>query len=214
MAGDSVKKFGIKNLIFLVVTAVLLIVATVCWFMEAKNNKVETLDNDIETGLAQTTFFEAVDSNHNNVIDGDEQYVEKSSTEFSTKNMVPGQKYFFRIEITSSATKNGMGLYFNGITDSNGTEKNKFGDSIKINAKITDNTGSSIKTYPSEKKLSSLYVPDGEIINAPVIEYSGGLNNGTYKIDYTVQIDDVNFKIDKAGYSLTVNDVSAIVTKK
>jgi len=116
--GMTDSKKLVKNMVFTIVTALVLVAATLAWFFsEPLKARVEQVVFDTAKKDYVVTYYQAVDANHDNVIDElTEPYVEiPYGTSMDITDMTPGKTNFYRIDLTSFYPKD-FTLLLNNIT--------------------------------------------------------------------------------------------------
>lgn len=196
---DKKINLSLKNLILSLTSALALVVATVCWFVMSGSVGLEKLTASVDTSLSNVDFFQAVDENKNGVVDANETYKKIETANIDTKYMVPGEKYFYKVNVYNNKTGVHFGLFFNDITDSD-----SLGAQVKVSAKIVK-SGTTL-AHTDECFLSAIYeTDDGGITDATILTASD-LTKGDYEIYYTVKLIE-STTILHEDLSLTVNDV-------
>ncbi|NLB37081.1 MAG: hypothetical protein GX824_07265 [Clostridiales bacterium] len=104
---DSKKIY--KNLVLTIVTALVLVAATLAWFLLASNQaQTNPLEVDALTNDYVIKFYQAIDTNHDNVIDEQTEPYEEIpfGTSLDISDMTPGKTNYYFIELTSYYPKN------------------------------------------------------------------------------------------------------------
>lgn len=196
---DKKINLSFKNLILSFISALALVVATVCWFAMSDYVGLENITVGVDTSLSDIGFYRAVDTNKNGVIDGNETYEKIESAHIDTKYMIPGETFFYRINVYNNKQRVHFGLFFNNITD-----EDNLGAQVKVSAKIVKN--GTVISYTDEQFLSAISeTDDGGITDATVLTASN-LTTGDYEIYYTVKLIESTTVLHE-DLSLTIDNV-------
>ncbi len=112
---DSKKIY--KNLAFTIVTALVLVAATLAWFASSSQTaEINEISVDVPAKEYVIEYFEAVDANHDGAITELTEPYEKISggTSLDITDMTPGKTNFYRIDVTAFAA-NDFTLLLNNI---------------------------------------------------------------------------------------------------
>ena len=203
---------NLKNLILMVVSALVLISATVCWFFLTSANTVEGFEVGVDSPSSHMVFYEAIDENKNGVVDGTESYKEISTTNIITKNMIPGKTYFYMVKIDTMKDNMKFGLFFNGIEESPVEEGiPSLSSQIKVTANIKKANGNVITATDGEKILSTMieYDETGTIADAMILT-GNNFAKGDYEVYYTIKMAEDATILNEDQY-VNINDVSAVL---
>ena len=200
MKGKKIK-FNIKNLILMIVSSLTLVVVSVCWFTIANRNILEGFTAEVENPSSNVEFYEAIDANMNGVIDNGESYELIRDTSVNTKNMEPGQIFFYKVLVRNSHENSNFEMRFNNISDIDG-----MAEQLLVNAKIVDSSGVVKASNGDNNVLSSLLeTSDGSIFDA-VLLTGTEFAVGNYEVFYSLKLkNDTTSTFE--GKFLTIDDV-------
>lgn len=200
MKGKKIN-FNIKNLILMIVSSLMLVVVSVCWFVIANRNSVEGFTAEVDNPSSNADFYEAVDLNMNGVIDNGETYELIKDTSINTRNMEPGQTFFYKVSVRNSHANSNFQMRFNNISDIDG-----MAEQLLVNAKIVDSSGVVKASTGDNNVLSSLLeTSDGSIFDA-VLLTGTKFAVGNYEVFYSLKLkNDTTSTVE--GKLLTIDDV-------
>lgn len=164
---EGSKKNASKSLVMLIVTGVVLVAVTLCWFTIAKMSQIEKIDRSVgNSAQTKAELLIGVDSSgkiadrHENV----KKYVSAETDEKGTiilENIVPGAEYFYMAEFTD---KNGdyiVTLSMSGLEDKGLAEK------ITVYSRYTNSKSAPIHTDSASGEANGIslkeiptYIPE------------------------------------------------------
>ena len=193
----------IKSGFFTFSSVLFLVVATVAWFVSGDKVNSEDIKGDIDLGSYSAAFFESIDLNKNGVHDeATEPWVEAFDVNLDIMEMVPGEKHFYKIEVTALQPSINFLLNFKSVTatyPSGYTQLQKDDALGRINvafaAKNKDDVpiaGTSINKNLLSffGKTDPLLTDTFDIYNNLIL--SNDVNENPIKIYYTIGIDGGN----------------------
>lgn len=197
---DNVK-IKSKSVVLMVISALLLITATVCWFTMSNMTGIDEFPLLVDSPSSHNVFYEAVDLNHNRKIDGQEKYEIITTDTYSiyTSKMVPRQIYFYKVVI--DCPKNGMGFsfVFNNIFD-----RDNYSEKVLYTAKLVKDSAA-LPVSESQGTLSDIITEDS---NARVLSCEG-LDMGKYELYYTLELDE-SAESEYQDKFLSIGDIDLI----
>lgn len=195
---------NLKNFILMVVSALILVTATVCWFFMTHNNTVGGFNTNVDNPSSHFIFYEAEDTNKNGVIDGDEEYVEIGTANIESNNMIPGKTYFYKVTVDNQRDNSLFGLFFNNIE-----ETGTLSSVVEVTAEVKNSLGATVLSTNGFKILSTLMTTDdsGTVTDAKVLTGTG-FNRDTYDVYYTVKMS-TSATTEYEDFRISIDDVSA-----
>ncbi len=218
-------KNSAKSLILVIVTGVVLVAATLCWFSTAGNSKIEEVESPILGASSTAVFYYAEDKNHDGQITASEgeEYLPIESNDITLANMVPGATYFYMVQFDKCQVNSSFVLTFENVVDKNGEDGlQKYGDFVDISAHVSSVDASGTETNlggslinSTNPALSALYREttneSGESqINCDVIKTSKQQTSGMYRMYYSFTLKTAT-EIAQSQFSLLISNVYAAV---
>jgi len=112
----------IKTGFFAFATILVLVVATVAWFANGDKAGADPIQSEIKPGKFSAVFYESPDANKDGVQDKDNEgniiWNEITGDNLDISSMVPGEKHFYKIDITTFTDSISFSLIFKDITTS------------------------------------------------------------------------------------------------
>ncbi len=182
---NSSNKNATKSLVMLIVTGVVLVAVTLCWFVINKKTTVDNLGSAVNNDASSTAkLYEGAKEteivNKKKVTkvlaikrEDVKDYTEITDDIIKLENMIPGAEYFFKAEFTNCSPEYVLSLILEGVnevTDSKSLDVSK----ITVYREIT-NTSDTVKYADADTKGITLSkgdfaVYDNEKINGKVGE--------------------------------------------
>lgn len=199
--GKTKSELSIKNSILIFVSALALVAASFCWFSMSSQNNIEQMSVGVDTLSSDFVFYEAVDTNRDGVISGQETYVEISNASINTSNMVPGQTFFYKAIVRNKKAGANFAFIFKNILDSN-----NLSGQVIVTARLLD-SNSTVRTATSGVvTIHDIAVTDeNDETNAPVLSDTN-LPIGYYELYYTLKLNSGTTSTYE-GKSMTISDV-------
>ncbi len=212
-------KNATKSFVMLIVTGVVLVAVTLCWFAINKNSFVEEVERSVgNKAQTKAELLIGVDSNgkiadrHEAV----EEYVSAETDEKGTiilENMVPGAEYFYKAEFAEISGDYVVTLSLSGV------ENKGLADKITVYSRYTNSTGAPIHTNSDSDeavgiKLTELptYIPEEPSDEGKIIKQSIKDKGSTHIVYFSFKFEGKNTGNEYGNKSVKIGNVSATIS--
>jgi len=202
-------KNATKSFVMLIVTGVVLVAVTLCWFAIMDRSSVEEIKR-VDVKNESSTFaniYYGADENDKIAIRTEDidEYIKISNREIILENMFPGAQYTYMAEFTNADAGNKITLDLNGIANVNGNLMS----SVKLNRRISLMTSNEKETTDEHYR----YVADETNLDKEsTFEYIVPLK-GTYRVFFSFKIDEARTIGNAANMSINIENVDAVISK-
>jgi len=189
----------IKAGFFAFSSILVLVVATVAWFMSANPADTDGINSSIVHGKYKAVLFESPDANKDGIqdkdIDGNVIWNEVTDPGVAITNMVPGEIHFYKIEVTTYAASITLDLKLNNIqttipAGSAATKADVLGR-LHVYFETKDSSGNPIAgTSTIDSSMLAFFGSNPDLTDKTVYHMDLTLyTNQTFTIYYNVSID-------------------------
>ena len=212
-------KNATKSFVMLIVTGVVLVAVTLCWFAINRNSFIEGIDRSVgNKAQTKAELLIGVDSN-GKIADRHEavkKYVSAETDEKGTivlENMVPGAEYFYMAEF-----ENKSGDYIIELSMS-GVENKGLAEKITVYSRYTNSAGAPIHTNSDSdeavgKKLTDLptYIPEEPSDEGKIIKQSIKDKGSTHRVYFSFRFEGKNTGNEYGNKSVKIGNVSVTLS--
>ena len=229
----SSNKNATKSFIMLIVTGVVLVAVTLCWFMINKMSSVDELEREVERKALQSKLYCGISENDDTATARNDVYgykmLDDSVITIRLENMVPGVEYFFRA-VCQCKEGQKISLKFTGIEDDG------LGDMITVYSTVKKIADDADDFDFSAEEDNDTNIPDEEdsvdfnvlldnVVEDKVVvceQVMGTDEQGVYAIYFSFkfedeatiggeELDDGSTSVDYRNKTITISAISAIV---
>lgn len=211
-------KNATKSFVMLIVTGVVLVAVTLCWFAINKNSFIEEVDRAVgNKAQTKAELLIGVDSN-GKIADRHEavkKYVSAKTDEEGTiilENMVPGAEYFYMAEFDKE------GDYIIELSMS-GVENEGLAEKITVYSRYTNSAGAPIHTNSDSAgavgiKLTELptYIPEEPSDAGKIIKQSIKDMGDTHRVYFSFRFEGKNTGNEYGNKSVKIGNVSVTLS--
>lgn len=205
-------KNATKSFVMLIVTGVVLVAVTLCWFAIMDRSSVEEIKR-VDVKNESSTFaniYYGVDKNDKIAIRTEDivKYEMISDREIVLENMFPGAEYTYMAEFKNAEKGYKITLDLNKIADVQGN----LISSVKLNRRVSLMSGDSgdketTSAEPSYKvQADEIFLSDENTFTYTVP------NNGRYRVYFSFKIDENKTIDDVANMSAMIENVDAVIS--
>lgn len=203
-------KNATKSFVMLIVTGVVLVAVTLCWFAVMDKSAVEKFDDGFvkNEATSQAMIYYGADANGKIAISPDKitQYVKVEDELIILENMFPGAEYTYVAEIASAGKGKKIIFDLDGIR--NDTDSTLM-ESVKLNRRLSlmDNNGKETTDTSYKYKVDEIFLNKE---NDNPFEYTVPLD-GKYRVYFSFKIDEET-TVDKENMSIIIDNVDMILS--
>ncbi len=189
-----------KSFVMLIVTGVVLVAVTLCWFAINKISSVGELDSNVEpSASAKAKLYYGYYQEPSQVAISKDKltgYAEISGEPITLENMIPGAEYFFKAEFSSFTGTKDISLSFTDVVDSG------LASAVTVYSRYTD--ANDTINHPDDENLLQLKKGSYQVMKETV-------SAGTYVIYFSFKFDDDATVDGYANKSVMIGSVDAIL---
>lgn len=201
-------KNATKSFVMLIVTGVVLVAVTLCWFAIMDRSSVEEIKR-VDVKNESSTFaniYYGVDKNDKIAIRTEDidEYIKIEDREIILENMFPGAEYTYMAEFKDANVGNKITLDLNDIANVTGNLTSK----VKLNRRISLMTSTGKETTDT----SCRYAADETTLDQEsTFEYTV-TRAGTYRVYFSFKIDE-NVTVENGrNMSVNIENVDAVIS--
>lgn len=197
-----------KSFVMLIVTGVVLVSVTLCWFVMSSRNEIKEI-TDIPVANESSSFaniYYGADENGKIAIRPNDitQYKLIETKEIVLENMFPGAEYTFMAKFPATVAGQKITLNLDGIRNDVGTLLS----SVKLNRRVSLMDGEIESTKDTSRYVASEISLSAE--NDNPFEYT--INEaGEYRVFYSFKIDELTTS-EKENMSIMIENVDAVLS--
>lgn len=192
-----------KSFIMLMVTGVVLVAVTLCWFALSNKSQVDQVQSNIENDASSiANIYYGVDVNNEIAITKDtlSRYEKFGDTKITLSNMIPGAEYFYKAEFKGCKNGQTITLSFDGITGNTG-----LASQIMVYRVITTTAETIQNPHDFDNVISGTLSSSGL---KQEFELTG---DGNYTVYYSLKFKD-EATVSYAAQELEIKNVSVVIS--
>jgi len=210
----------IKAGFFAFSSILVLVVATVAWFMSANPADADGINSSISTGKYKAVFYESPDTDKNGILDPSPVWNEVTDPGVTIANMVPGEKHFYKIEVTTFDASITLDLKFSSIqtiipAGSSATKSDVLGR-LHVYFETKDSYGSPLfGTSTIDSSMLAFFGSNPDLTDKTVYHMDlTAYKNQTFTIYYNLGIDGSSDAADNIiqGASFSIGTINFTLT--
>lgn len=201
-------KNATKSFVMLIVTGVVLVAVTLCWFAIMDRSSVEEIKR-VDVKNESSTFasiYYGVDENNKIAIRTTDikEYIKIDDREIILENMFPGAEYTYMAEFNNAGAGNKITLDLNDIAN----VKGNLMSSVKLNRRISLMTSSGKETTDEYYRYAA---DETTLDKESTFEYKVS-RAGTYRVFFSFKIDEAKTIGNAANMSINIENVDAVIS--